>query len=125
MKKLIPLYIISSILIIYFIMFVNTNSIVYNVKNIMIGNVDGEITANTPLDRYNIVSRFPNAKVKANVTRLFTWHNFFDGYMWVIYSYETEENDQDIKPGTWNVISKWKIHRENGEWKVIDIEESP
>ena len=106
-------------------MFLNTNSVVHFVENVMIGNIDGAITANTPVDRYNIVGRFPDAKVKANIKRLFTFHNFFDGYMWVIYSYETIENDKDIRPGAWNIVSRWKIHKENGNWKVIEIKEAP
>lgn len=91
----------------------------------MEGRVGGAETENTPLMRYNIGSRYPNAKVRAKVTRLFTWHNFFDGHIWVIYSYETIENDTDIKPATFNVISKWTIHRENGKWQIVDIKEAP
>ena len=58
-------------------MFINTNPIMLYVKNIMLGNIDRSMTLNTPLDRYNIVSRHPNAKVKVDVNRLFVLHNFF------------------------------------------------
>ena len=125
-KSMLYFFIIIGVIVtLYIIMYFNTNSVVDKVKNIMLGNVDVSETAETPLRRYNNSDILENAKVKVNITRLFTLHNFFDGYMWVIYSYETLENDSDIKPGTWNVISRWKIHRENGEWQIIDISESP
>ena len=97
----------------------------HNVKNIMVGNVDGTITAGTPLDRYNDVSSYPNAKIKADIRRLFVAHNFFDGYMWVLYSYEYPVSYQgyEYKAGRWNVVSKWKIHKVDGKWQVVDIEE--
>ena len=124
-KKMNWLLFIFIIIMLYFIIFTSTDSIVSNVENIMLGNVDSTITKNSPLERYNIVGRFPNAKVEANITRLFVAHNFFDGYMWVIYSYQTVENDSDIKPATNNVISRWKIHREDGKWQVVEIQEKP
>lgn len=91
----------------------------------MLGNVDGAITKNRSLDRYNIVSRFPNAKAEADVARLFVLRNFFDDCTWVIYSYQTIENDNDMKPTSINVISRWKIYREDGEWQVAEIKERP
>jgi len=100
MKKwMIVLYIIISILLIYLVMFNSTNSVVHDAKNVMLGNVDISVTKGTPLDRYNFSNILVNAKVKASIIRLFVWHDFFDGYMWVIYSYETVKNGKDIKPG--------------------------
>lgn len=106
-------------------MLINTNSVVAEVRNIMLGNVKESFTDSTPLSRYNFSDVLSNAEVHVKITRMFVLHNFFDGYMWVNYSYETVRNDNDLMPGARNVLSRWKIHRENGKWKVVEIQEAP
>ena len=123
-RNIITLLIIIPVLL-YAIMLLNTNSVVNDVKNIMLGNVEESITENTPLSRYNFSNVLSNAEVKAKITRLFVAHNFSDGYMWVKYSYDTVKNDNDLMPGSWNVTSRWKIHKENGKWEVVEIIEDP
>ena len=127
MNRKIKITLIGAIIVIllYTIMLLDTNSVVKDVKNIMLGNVDEAITTNTPLSKYNFSSVLQNAEVKVQITRLAVIHNFFDGYMWVKYSYETIKNDNDLMPGSWDVISRWKIHRENGGWEIVEITEAP
>ncbi len=126
MKKVtITLLIIVVLGIIYLIMFFNTNSIIREVEDVMRGNVDSSVTEGTPLQRYNYNDVYKNAVVNVNITRLFTFHNFFDGYMWVKYSVETVKNDNDIFPSSSNIISRWKIHRKNGKWEIVEISEAP
>ena len=111
-------------LLLYLLMFINTNAVVAEVENIMYGNVDKSETEGTPLNMYNYSNIYQNAEVEVKITRLFTIHNFFDGYIWVKYSRKTIRNDIDIYPGA-IATSCWKIHRENGKWKIVEIYEAP
>ena len=50
------------------------------------------------------------------------------GYIWVIYSVEREHVFDDgtrSKSGSRDILSYWKIEKENGEWIVTDIKEAP
>ncbi len=50
-----------------------------------------------------------------------------NGYIWVIYSVEREHISDDgtqSKSGSWDILSYWKIEKENGEWIVTDIKEA-
>ncbi len=117
--------IVVAIFLLYLAMFLNTNSVVKDVKNIMLGNVEESVTVNTPVHMYNHSNILSNAEVKVRITRLAVCHNFFDGYMWVNYTYETVKNDNDIYPSSYKIPSMWKIHRENGKWQVVEITERP
>ena len=127
MKKSIKILgiVLCVILIIYFIMFFSTNKLVNDVENIMLGRVPADVTEGKEIHRYNNSAVYLNAEVDVSITRLFVVHNFSDGYMWVKYSYVTKKNDKDILPSSVNVISRWKIHRENGKWEIVEIVEEP
>ena len=118
-------YFLLFLIIIYILMFINTNSVTNYAKKVMLGKVALDETNNTPLTRYNVAAYYPHTEMDAKITRLFVCHNFFDGYMWVYYSYEAKDNDGNIVSGTWGVVSKWKIHREDGKWRIVDIDEQP
>ena len=114
------------VLSVYVAMLLNTNSVVNEVKNVMLGNAKTKMTDNTPLSRYNFSDILSNAEVKVKITRLFVLHNFFDGYIWVNYSYETVKNDNDLTPASSDVLSRWKIHKMNGgDWQIVEIKEAP
>ena len=117
--------VILSIFQLYYLMFINTNQVVDEVYAVMSGNVDVSVTNNTPLEKYNYSKVVKDAKIKVKIHRLFVLHNFIDGYMWVNYSYETVGSKTDINPGAWNVVSKWKIHRNGWKWNIVEITERP
>ena len=106
-------------------MFLNTNSLIKDVREVMSGLVEYEQTEDKPIHKYNHQNILQNAKVNVKIFRLLTLNNFFDGYIWVLYSYETVENDKDFFPSSSNIMSRWKIHKENGKWEIVDIKESP
>ena len=113
------------ILIIYLLMLWTTNDIVREVKNVMQGNISIEETRGTSLDLYNRKGDLGTIFAEAKITRLFVFHNFFDGYMWVKYSCEGFDKNGNHTYGSSNVISRWKIHREDGKWQVVEIQEKP
>ncbi len=124
-KKMIILCVIGLIIITYIAMFVSTNSVVNDVKNVMLGNVSAAEIEGTPLSRYNVKKWSPDSIVEADITRIFVWHNFVDGYMYVRYSYKGVDENGEILTASGPLFSLWKIHRENGKWKVVEIQEAP
>ena len=117
--------IVAIVLLMYLGMFFSTNHLIEYVENVMLGNVLVEDTAGTPLERYNNRDIYENAQVQVSIIRLFTIHDFSNGYIWVKYTYETQKNDMGILVSTADVISRWKIKRENGVWKIVEIKENP
>lgn len=132
-KKLSVIYITCSIicftlcfaiLIFYTVLLFDTNPIVREAKEVMLGNVEYSSTEGTPLHRYNRNNILENAKVNVHIRRILVLHDFSDGYMWVKYTYETVRNDKNIYPGS-SAISRWKIHKEYGKWEIVEIKEDP
>ena len=117
--------VILMILTAYAIIFNNTNALIQEVENVMYGNVDKSVTQDSPLKVYNRKGEFNTTHTEVELTRLFVIHNFFDGYMWVKYSYEDFDEQDRRTYGSWNIVSKWKIHKENGKWKIVEIIEKP
>lgn len=51
-----------------------------------------------------------------------------NGYIWVIYSVEREhifDDGTQSKSGSRDILSYWKIEKENGKWIVTDVKEAP
>lgn len=122
-KKIVLLCILL-LLLLYAVFFLNTNSVMRYAKSVFRGEISSEEVVGTPLYRY-----YPKdseiVKVDFSLKRIFVSHNFKDGYIWVKYDEEQLDSSGNIVSGSWRIISRWKIHKENGEWKVVDIKEHP
>lgn len=122
-KKIVLLCILL-LLLLYAVFFLNTNSVMRYAKSVFRGEISSEEVVGTPLYRY-----YPKdseiVKVNFSLKRIFVSHNFKDGYIWVKYDEEQLDSSGNIVSGSWKIISRWKIHKENGEWKVVDIKEHP
>lgn len=122
--KKIALLCILLLLLLYAVFFLNTNSVMRYAKSVFRGEISSEEVVGTPLYRY-----YPKdseiVKVDLNLKRIFVSHNFKDGYIWVKYDEEQLDSSGNIVSGSWRIISRWKIHKEDGEWKVVDIKEHP
>jgi len=116
---------LGNILLLYFAMLIDTNSVIDDVKNIMHGNVEESAIDNSPLRTYYRRGDLRTVSVDANITRKFVLHNFSDGYIWVKYTCEGFDSKGSKTYGSWEIPSRWKIHKENGKWKVIEIKERP
>lgn len=122
-KKIVLLGILL-LLLLYAVFFLNTNSVMRYAKSVFRGEISSEEVVGTPLYRY--YPKDPEVvKVDLNLKRIFVSHNFKDGYIWVKYDEEQLDSYGNIVSGSWDIISRWKIHKENGEWKVVDIDEDP
>ena len=122
-KKIVLLCILL-LLLLYAVFFLNTNSVMRYAKSVFRGEISSEEVVGTPLYRY--YPKDPEiVKVDFSLKRIFVSHNFKDGYIWVKYDEEQLDSSGNIVSGSWRIISRWKIHKENGEWKVVDIKEHP
>lgn len=110
----------------YCIMLIDTNPLMDEVKNVFLGNVSREETRGEPIDRYNIRRRDDAVILSAEVsiTRLFTIHNFREGYIWVRYAHKSESAQGSLM-GSGIILTKWKIKKENGKWSIVEIFEKP
>ena len=125
-KQLLVICMLSFVLLVYLTMFISTNSAVNYVEEVMHGRISAEETKGTPLNQYNYNdSLWVDPEVEVSITRLLIAHNFFDGYMWVRYKFTTLSNGREELPGTGYILSRWKIHRENGRWNIVEIAEAP
>jgi len=112
----------------YTVMLLNTNSLMSQVRDVFLWKIDCSETAGKPINTYNHRNSFPNevvGKVDLTLVRLLTLHNFSKGYIWVWYSEKAYNIDGELITGSNNIITKWKIQKEHGEWEIIDIFESP
>ncbi len=130
-KALIILLIVALVLMLYYVaMLISTNGLIDYVKGVMRGDITDSEVGDSPLRMYSSFAshdEFDHADVKIN--RVFVIHNFSDGYMWIDYSIKAYDENGKLIAGSATTfpasLSKWKIHRENGEWKIVEIIESP
>ena len=123
-KKLIILYVLIFIIGFYLSILFTTNSVINDFYNI----VNNNMTKNIPygeLERYQIPSfdDMTYKKTEAKISRVFVFHNFKKGIMYVKYSYIAYDVNGEVITGSTNVYSKWYLEKENGRWIVVDIEE--
>ena len=64
-------------------------------------------------------------ETEVSLIRYFTIHNFKDGYIWAIYSNKAFESSGKQFDGSGRIPTKWKIHKENGKWEIVEIFEAP
>lgn len=112
--------------IVYIIMLIDTNSVFNYAKDVFLGKVPHEEVAGTPLSMYDITKREYITKVDLEISRTFTFHNFTDGYMYVRYDHTGYDDSGELRYGSVAEFPRWaiwKIHKENGEWKIVKIRE--
>ena len=120
--------VIITIMLAYLAMMIDTNSLMGEVRDAFLWKISPDETANRPIDVYNYSRRADTetlGDVNLILVRLLVIHNFRDGYMWAYYSYEARNPEGEIITGSWHIITKWKIHKENGKWEIIQIIEAP
>lgn len=107
-------------------MLIDTNSVFNYAKDVFLGKVPHDEVAGTPLSIYDITKRDYITKVDLEISRAFVFHNFTDGYMYVKYDHRGYDDSGELRYGSiaefprWDI---WKIHKENGKWKIVKIRE--
>jgi hypothetical protein len=116
--------IISLVTLVYIIMLIDTNDLMKEVKSVFLGKVPYSETKGKPISRYN-TSSYSGTKISLSLIRLFNFHNFSDGTIYIYYTVVVYDRDGEILYGSWRIPAKWKIHKENGQWLITDIIEDP
>ena len=62
---------------------------------------------------------------ETEVTRVFAWHNFNEGYLWIKYTCAVTLPDGTRIYGAWNIPVKLTIERRGDHWVATDIFELP
>lgn len=124
LKKII-LILFLLLFLFYVVLFLNTNSVMRYAKAVFHGEIALEEVADSPMYRHYYPKDPEIATTDLSINRIFVAHNFKEGYIWVKYDEEHMDSYGNILSGSWDVVSRWKIHKENGEWKVVEIKESP
>ena len=116
----------------YFVLvFLDTNSLIYRVEELFRGEIPEEVTEGTAESRYNYSDQYETlyhgevAEVEVSINRIFVLHNFNDGYVLVNYSHEARDGNDRTLCGSWDIQSLWKIHKEDGVWHIVSIQEAP
>lgn len=67
----------------------------------------------------------PIVLTDSKIYTLYAIHNFKKGVMYVNYSYEHYNDNNEVIGGSYRIKAKWYIRRKNGKWIVYDIDEKP
>ena len=97
---------------------------VTEVKSAWSGEIPLSETKGTPLNLYNASHPFAIDHADVKVVRIFVLHNFHDGYIWAWYSAMTYQANGE-SAGSSRAYTKWKIHKENAEWEIVEVFEAP
>ena len=128
MKKKVIKTILIIIVVVYAAMLFDTNSLMKQVRAAFSWEIDRSETTGKPINAYNYDRSNRGevlGKVHLTLVRLFVLHNFHDGYIWAYYSYGSYNEAGELISGSWNILTKWKIHKENGQWEIVEIVEAP
>lgn len=129
--KRIILFLLLALLGMYILSLLSVSPIIRYVEDIFEGKVPKAETNNTHLTLYNSYhdELQPNYEVEAKVRPIFAFKFWKKGTILVYYEYWVyDENGKRL----WGFAarfpeppSKWTIEKVDGEWKIVDIYESP
>jgi hypothetical protein len=71
------------------------------------------------------IAKTKEINTNLKLQRVFAWHNFNKGTLWIKYSFIATNSSGKTITGSWNVPVKLTIERVNGKWEVTDIHEPP
>lgn len=114
--------------VIYILMLHETDCVVEDFVNCIAGNVTQKDVESSELYRYYNRSELYDDGVRsatANVKRIFVWHNFRHGVMFVKYDCEAFDDAGNHIYSSSNVNARWNIKKINGHWIVTDVDEKP
>ena len=118
------LAVIAVLVMVYVWMLLDTNPVIDYVLSVMDGSLDDRDFVGW--QQYTASHYSEAVYWDISISREFVVHNFSDGVMWVKYSRQSyKQNGDPSGPGSGKIYSKWTIHKENGSWKIVDIDEHP
>lgn len=107
----------------YGILLLNVQPLREKVESVFKGEISVSEIKGTCLELYNPMAGDPNIKeVEVDIKIIFTVHDFRNGYMWIKFESEGYDSVGDVAYGEVNT-AKWKIHKLNGVWEIVDIKQ--
>ena len=132
MKKkaflIIAILIFLIVSLLYIFMLMNITDLVQEVKDVFSWKYDLEYTKGKAIDRYNYNGRFGDTQLgdaDLILFPIFVLHDYRNGYVWAFYNYKAYDVDGDLITASLNVFTKWRVHKENGKWAIVEISEKP
>lgn len=126
LRRILCIGLILAVLV-YLVMFLDTNSVKKQVEDAFMWRVDPSETKGRAINWYNY-SVFQKSvelgSANLRLVRLFVWHNFKEGYIWAVYSYQAYDPEGNLITASHLVPTKWKIHKENSQWEIVEIFEN-
>jgi hypothetical protein len=116
---------INVVLLLYMIMYHDTDEVMDQAIVLMSSASEKEIPAGTPGAQYDMpeaYDEFDINMVDVTIRRYFVLHNFSRGYMWIYYDYSTYDPDQEHWFGA-SSYACWTIQKVDGTWRIVDIDE--
>lgn len=111
-------------LILYYFMYKDTDTIVEDFCDVICNTKDSNIDYGVLINVYDYSTYFPVESVKnIKVERELVKHNFQNGYMDVLCSYDINPHDAKNSVGAHRYITRWYIEKLNGRWRVYAIDE--
>jgi hypothetical protein len=118
---------ITAILLLYMIMYHDTDEVIDQVIVLMSAASTEEVSDDLATSRYDSQDYYDRRDVNmvdVTIRRCFVIHNFSRGYMWIYYDYSTYDPDQEDWSGA-RAYACWTIQKVDGTWRIVDIEEGP
>lgn len=113
---------------VYMIMLLDTCSVVWDMKNVSYNRVPDNQIVGKAIERYTwddvVVENWEVYDSDTYVIVPIVVHNFLDGYMWVLYSRKAVSREDGYMVEELCILSKFQIHKENGKWEILNIEEA-
>lgn len=47
------------------------------------------------------------------------------GYVWAQYSSEAYDETGEVTTGSWRILTKWELEKQDGRWVVTNVNEAP
>ncbi len=116
------------VLLIYILMLIDIAGLLKQVEDVFLMKYSPEETEGTAIDRYNYSGLFGDVEFdsfKIQLLPIFVCHNFHDGYILAFYSYQAYDTEGNLITASLNVVTKWKIHKADGKWEIVEISERP
>lgn len=47
------------------------------------------------------------------------------GYVWAQYSSDAYDEASEVTCGSWKILTKWELEKQDGRWVVTNVNEAP
>lgn len=111
-----------ALIIVYASLLISVLPVIRDVKAILLNK---KPAYSSEVARYDTSFLGTDVIRKVRLTPLLALHNFKEGIIYVNYSAEVWDQEGNCIWGSWMIESKWYIRKDDGQWVITDVIESP